>query len=178
MKNKLLAKRYAKALISNLDESEYEDVLNDIKLLFQIFKVNVNLIDTIDSTIYPLKKRIALSSLITENLNKSKIWKNLFTLLVNKKRFFIIFELFTEIEYFILDEQNKVKVNLKIAHKQSKDTLQEISKTIKNIIQKEIILNIQISPEIIGGFVAKTQTLAIDGSVKNNLVKLMNITKI
>ena len=53
--------------------------------------------------------------------------------------------------------------------------MKDIIKVIKNVLKKDVILDIEINPEIIGGFIAQTESLLIDGSVKNNLIRLTKI---
>jgi F-type H+-transporting ATPase subunit delta len=76
-----------------------------------------------------------------------------------------------DLEHLILDSKNTAKVILKVAHKQSEETINAIKSQIREILQKEIILEIITQPEIIGGFIAETKSLQIDGSVRNNLEK-------
>ena len=66
-----------------------------------------------------------------------------------------------------------IKVLLKIARQQSDEMIAKISVKISDILQKKIVLTVQIQPEIIGGFVAETESISIDGSIKNNLIKLI-----
>jgi len=42
-------------------------------------------------------------------------------------------------------------------------------------LNKDIVLNLVINPEILGGFIAETDSLRIDGSIKNNLIKFVNM---
>ena len=53
--------------------------------------------------------------------------------------------------------------------------LNSISEKLKDILGKDVILDVKINPEILGGFVATTNSLLIDGSIKNNLVKLLKV---
>ena len=175
MKNKLVAQRYANAVIMNVNEDLYASLLDDVTILNQIFASSPESIKIIDSFLLSIPKRIELTKDITAKLKIANIWKNLFEILIKKHRFSIILDILKEIEIFILHSRNQIKVVLKIAHSISNETLEKIKSKIVKILKKDIVLNIQITPEIIGGFVAEAESIHIDGSIKNNLIKFINI---
>jgi len=174
VKNKLIAKRYAKAVMANIFEDS-TSFLDDITLLNNFFSDNPEVIKTADSLLYSIKKRIEIIKEITRISQNQKIWNNLFQLLVQKHKFIIIREVLTELESTILENKNQEKVHLKIAHKHPDEILKKLKAIITGIIKKELIIEITIDPEIIGGFVASTESLVIDGSIRNNLIKFKNI---
>jgi len=175
VKNKLVAQRYANAVIMNVNEDLYASLLDDVTILNQIFASSPESIKIIDSFLLSIPKRIELTKDITAKLKNANIWKNLFEILIKKHRFSIILDILKEIEIFILHSRNQIKVVLKIAHSISNETLEKIKSKIVKILKKDIVLNIQIAPEIIGGFVAEAESIHIDGSIKNNLIKFINI---
>jgi len=175
VKNKLIAQRYANAVIMNVKEDLHTSLLDDVSVLNQIFAYSPESIKIIDSFLLSIPKRIGLTKDITAKLRNTNIWKNLFEILIKKHRFSIILDILKEIEIFILHSRNQIKVVLKIAHSISNETLEKIKSKIVKILKKDIVLNIQITPEIIGGFVAEAESIHIDGSIKNNLIKFINI---
>lgn len=177
MRNKLIAQRYAKAIILNMEDGALDALLEDINSLNTIFSQDPSLIKSFDSFLYPLKKRIDLALNVADKLNNKNIWENLFRILIKKHRFIIIPDILIDLEERILDSRNQIKVSLKIAHEQTDNILNDIAERIKNILKKNVVLDIEIDPEIIGGFVAQTNSVLIDGSIKNNLVRLIRIKK-
>jgi F-type H+-transporting ATPase subunit delta len=177
VRNKLIAQRYAKAIILNMEDGVLDSLLEDINSLKVIFSQDPSLIKSFDSFLYPLKKREDLALSVANKLNNKNIWKNLFRILIKKHRFTIIPDILIDLEERILDSRNQIKVSLKIAHEQTDNVLNDIAERIKNILKKNVVLDIEIDPEIIGGFVAQTNSVLIDGSIKNNLVRLIRIKK-
>ncbi len=175
MRNKLIAQRYTKAIILNVEDEALDSLLEDINSLKAIFSQDPSLIKSFDSFLYPLKKRIDLALNVADKLNNKNIWENLFQILIKKHRFTIILDILIDLEERILDSRNQIKVSLKIAHEQTDNILNDIVKVIKDILKKDVVLDIEIDPEIIGGFIAQTNSILIDGSIKNNLVRLVKI---
>ena len=177
MRNKLIAQRYSKAVILNMEDGMLDSLFEDINSLKAIFFQDPSLIKSFDSFLYPLKKRIDLALNVADKLNNKNIWENLFRILIKKHRFTIILDILIDLEERILDSRNQIKVLLKIAHEQTDNILNDIVKVIKDILKKDVVLDIEIDPEIIGGFIAQTNSILIDGSIRNNLVRLIRIKK-
>jgi F-type H+-transporting ATPase subunit delta len=173
VKNTLLAQRYAKAILLNVNKKDYNLLRDDVKSLRSSLTENKDFIVALNSFLYPLKERLKLAEQISTKLNQSEIWRNLCEILIKKHRFNIIIEILTELENMILEENNKVKINLTLAFKHDDEIIQKIIKQIEKILECQVEETLFIDPSLIGGFVAETETVRIDGSVHNNLAKLV-----
>ena len=175
MKNILVAQRYSRAIISGLDDKEIDSILADVEMMSSSIKEEPKLVDAVNSYLFPTNKRLGIALGMAKKLKNAELWENLFGILIKKHRFNIVTDILQDLENKILDKKNQVKVGLTIAHDLSEDVLDSISVTLKDILEKEVILDVIIDPEILGGFVATTDSLLIDGSIKNNLVKLLKV---
>ena len=175
MKNILVAQRYSQAIFSGLDDKDINSILDDIEIMSNSISTEPKLVNAVNSLLFPLNKRMEIALDMTRNLRNTELWKNLFGILIKKHRFNIVTDILQDLENKILDKKNQVKIVLTIAHDLSEDVLDSISVTLKDILGKDVILNVIINPEILGGFVATTDSLLIDGSIKNNLVKLLKV---
>ncbi len=175
MRNKLVAQRYARALILNIPEDKFNSLLADIEAMKQAFIKDPEYVKSINSFLFPFRKRLNLAKEVASKLNNESVWGSLFQILIKKHRFTIIMDVLLELENSILESRNQTKVSLKIAHEHSDLIMKDIIKVIKNILKKDVVLDIVVDPEIIGGFIAQTESLLIDGSVKNNLIRLTKV---
>ncbi len=175
MKDILAAQRYSKAIFSDLKETEINSILADIELMSSSLRDEPKLVEAVNSYLFPLNKRMDIALAMTQKLENNELWKNLFNILIKKHRFNIITVILQDLENKIFNKKNQIKVGLVIAHELSESVLDSISIKLKEILKKDVILDINIDPEILGGFVASTDSLLIDGSIKNNLVKLLKI---
>jgi len=171
VKNILIARRYSLAVFKSIKNNDYNSYLQDIVAIRSLFNENKSLSKETDSYLISIDKKIAFADSIAAELQNKDIWKNLFDLLIERHKFSIILIIINDLEHLILDASNTTKVILKVAHQQSGETIENIKSQIKKILKKEVILDIKIKPEIIGGFIAETESMQIDGSVKNNLEK-------
>ncbi len=173
MRNNLIAQRYAKAVLKNVEHAKHGVLNEDIKGLQLIFTGNNDFARSLNSFLYPLKERLELTEKIAEKLNLKEVWGNLFRILIKKHRFNIISDIISRLEYYILAEHNKVKITLTLAFEHDEKMIDKIKKRVEEVLNCGIETTIVIDPSIIGGFVAETETMRVDGSIHNNLVKLV-----
>jgi F-type H+-transporting ATPase subunit delta len=81
-----------------------------------------------------------------------------------------------ETENIVLDLQYKKKMTLNLARKQSDSVVKSIVEYVSTTVGKELVIEQEIDPEIIGGFIAKVGSTNIDGSIKSKLSQLEKVT--
>jgi F-type H+-transporting ATPase subunit delta len=71
------------------------------------------------------------------------------------------------------DEINgRVRVTVHSAAQIQPDLVAKIREQMQKMLKKEVALEIEIQPELIGGLVAKINNIQIDGSIRNQVVRL------
>ncbi|MBN1327312.1 MAG: F0F1 ATP synthase subunit delta [Candidatus Cloacimonetes bacterium] len=173
MINKQLAVRYSRALLGNVPETEYQHLLQDLDYLNLILMNISDQIKLFDSFLFPFTDKSELISVILSGLKKQLHWKQLFLILLRKHKFSLLSEILSELEKTVLEEQNRIKVTLKLARQQSEESISSIKDYLMKIFEKEISFVIIIEPELIGGFKAETENLTIDGTLANIIKQSM-----
>ncbi len=173
METKIISKRYAKAFFKDLKPDNWNNALQDIAVLKRVLEKKV--ISLLSSPITNQAEKDSLIEMISENLNLSEKWKNFFKILEKKNRINYITTIVDELEQIILFNQGKEKVTVILAREEKPETIKKIEKKISEIIKKEIVMEIVLDPSIIGGFIAKTESLTINGSIKGNLIRLKKL---
>ena len=173
MKTYVIPRRYAKAICQLLEKKDYEKILTDIKIYQEFFETNKSLLKNLNSIIfhYNDKKKIIEKLTNLEQINLSSLWENIFNVLIKKKRMLFFMGILEELEKLILKFDNKEKYLLILAHSPSKSLLEDIKEKVSKKINKDVIFDLKINPEIIGGFVVEGNSLKLDASVKTNLEK-------
>jgi len=174
--NHLVAKRYANAVLMNINKDKYDDFREDIITLITVFTENREYVSALNSFLYPLNERVDLSRKISEKLINNEIWENLFRLLIKKHRFSIILEVLNELEKNILKAEGKIKAILTTAYKHDDKMISKIIQKLEEKLNCKIEVKLKVDPSIIGGFIAETDTLRMDGSISNNLIKLVQLS--
>ena len=84
METKIISKRYAKAFFKDLKPDNWNNALQDIAVLKRVLEKKV--ISLLSSPITNQAEKDSLIEMISENLNLSEKWKNLFKILEKKNR--------------------------------------------------------------------------------------------
>ncbi|MBN1948609.1 MAG: ATP synthase F1 subunit delta [Candidatus Cloacimonetes bacterium] len=178
MKEILLARRYVKAFLGNVRPQDYEKLHNDINLLQNFLNNNSDTIKLLDSMLYPLTFRQKFVREISKILELASLWENLFQILINRHKFGLIDEILDEMEKALFRIQNMIKVTLKTAREHTPETIENIRNMIENRLNCKVIFRQVLDPEVVGGFVAETESMLIDGSVRSILLEFVNFCKI
>jgi len=91
--------------------------------------------------------------------------------LIDKRRIDLVRVVLDEIRILMHHNDNKEDVVVYISKSLSEEAINEIKNKIESIIKKEILIEIKIDASIIGGFIAESSSLRIDGSIKRNLLR-------
>ncbi len=81
------------------------------------------------------------------------------------------------VEYLLKNLQEE-KIRLTFARKIDSETEEKVKNSLRSIFGKDKKFNVEINPDIIGGFQAETKNNFIDCSVKTKLEKLWISLKI
>ncbi len=113
-------------------------------------------------------KRDALEKILPK-LKFSKVVNNFIRLLLDKERLSFIGDI-VEIYNSLLDEaKGRVRAKIVSASPLTKAEVNKIVKGLTVAVGKEIVADVDIDPEIIGGIVAHVGGLVFDGSIKTQL---------
>jgi len=173
MLNKKIARRYAQALIEiGKENNRVEEFKAELENFSDLLKKFPGFQNALLSPLYSaedLKKTILG---VAEKINLSETIKNFLCLLVDKRRiqyFSAILELYEDLTYQI---SGYVKARVITARPLSTGDFESIKKSLEDITQKKVLLNIVVEPQIIGGVIAEVGDKIFDGSIRNQLQRI------
>ncbi|MCL2063084.1 MAG: ATP synthase F1 subunit delta [Candidatus Cloacimonetes bacterium] len=169
MKNIIIAKRYAKAAMQTLNPEIYADILNQIQLMHDVFSNNEAIKRMLASAFVNKEKKLDFINEITELVKNREFWRKSLTVLVLKNRSSIMKLFFIELEEMLYKELNQKKVDIIFARNQDSETIENVKKEVEKILHKNIVCDVHIDKDIIGGFIAIDKNTIIDASVRSNL---------
>lgn len=175
MKDKVVIKKYAFAASDSLEGQNNDLVLQELKILSEVFQDNKKLVFMLQSHLTSKQEKNEVIKSIVADLEYKDVWEKLFLLLIKNYRFHLICDIITEIRTYIYDIQNKRTVIIKLAKKEDQEVIPQILIYLKKILKKEIVAEIMYDTSIIGGFRAETEDLIIDGSILNNLKRFTQL---
>jgi F-type H+-transporting ATPase subunit delta len=173
VRQKILAKRYAKALFAvGREEGTNENYRETLSVLGDFLRQYPEAMDGLTNLLYPMELREKVMAQLISELQADQYMANFLKLVVQKKRADILPEIATEFQALVDADQNISRGTLVTASEISGELQAKVQTTLENITGKKVILTAEIDPAIIGGIVAKVGDLVMDGSIKTQLAGL------
>ncbi len=178
MRDLTISRRYAKALLligKENDQAEtYRDELDEFtKLLEQ----NPELEQAIINPLYTASDRKKVLKGVLEKVEISGVLKSFMLLLFDKGRIGFLRSI-NEFYQKLVDEYKGIaRADLISATDLSGDVIDKIRDALSRRTGKEVILNVEKDPSLIGGVVTRIGDLILDGSVKTQLLNMKETIK-
>jgi F-type H+-transporting ATPase subunit delta len=178
VKNMVIARRYAKALLLvGKEDGNAETYKKELDGISSLIDGNKELEQAIINPLYDSAKRKNVLQKIIEKLEISQGMTFFLLLLFDKGRIGFLSSI-NEFYKKLADElKGIVRANLTSAAELSSDTIDKIKLALSKKTGKDIILEVQQDPGLIGGVVTKIGDLVLDGSVKTQLLNMRESLK-
>jgi F-type H+-transporting ATPase subunit delta len=178
VKNLAIARRYAKALLMIGKEDgqteTYREELNGIAELIQREKA---LEQALTNPLYDAAGRRMVLVAVIEKLNLSKIMNSFLLLVFEKGRVGFIGSI-NDFYQKLADELKGVaRASLVSATELSSEAVDKIRASLSKRTGKDIVLEIEQDPSLIGGIVTRIGDLVLDGSIKTQLLNMRESLK-
>lgn len=178
MKNFAIGRRYAKALLLIGKEDgqvgTYRQELEDFSALVQKEAV---LGQVISNPLYNAEGRKKVLESVIEKLALSRVMTSFLTLLFDKGRFVYLSSINDFYQKLADDLKGIARASLVSATVLSSETVDKIRNTLSEKTGKDIILEVEQDPGLIGGIVTRIGDLVLDGSIKTQLLNMRESLK-
>mgnify|MGYP005832149087 CR=1 FL=1 len=169
----IIARRYARALIRiGQEDGNYERYGQELKSFDEALSLSAELRAVMENPIYGKEHKKALFHALNSELGLSPTIVNFILLLIDKRRL----GYFTEIVRIYGEMADEVagrsRVKVTSAVSLSPQAVEAIRKKLASITGKEVILTLEIDPQLIGGVVTQIGGVIYDGSIRTQLENL------
>ena len=178
MKNLKVARRYAKALlIIGKEDDEAETYKEELDRFSDLIASEKELEQAITNPLYYAGSRKKVLQAVINKVNISKVMASFLLLLFDKGRFGFLSDI-NEFYKKLADElKGVVRASLVSATELSSETVEKIRTTLSKRTGKDIILEVEHDPSLIGGIVSRIGDLVLDGSIKTQLLNMRDSLK-
>ena len=178
MKNLKVARRYAKALlIIGKEDDKAESYKEELDRFSDLITREKELEQAIANPLYDVGGRKKVLQAVIDKVNISKVMSSFLLLLFDKGRFGFLSDI-NEFYKKLADElKGVVRASLVSATELSSETVEKIRTTLSKKTGKDIILEVEQDPSLIGGIVSRIGDLVLDGSIKTQLLNMRESLK-
>jgi F-type H+-transporting ATPase subunit delta len=178
MKNLTIARRYAKALLligkeDGQADSYREELAGFAALLDREKQLDVAL----TNPLYNAAGRKKLLASVIAKLNLSKVMQSFLLLLFDKGRIGFVGAISEHYQKLADELKGIARASLTSATELSSDTVDKIRKALSKRTGKDVVLEVQQDPSLIGGIVTHIGDLVLDGSIKTQLLNMRESLK-
>lgn len=178
MKNLAVARRYAKALLLiGKEDGQTDSYRKELSEFADLMEREDALNQAITNPLYESSGRRKVLQAVIDSLDISKTMKSFLLLLFDKGRIGFIDSIADFYQKLADEVKGIARASLVSATELSEDTVEKIRTVLSKKTKKEIILEVEQNPELIGGIVTQIGDLVWDGSIKTQLSNMRETLK-
>jgi F-type H+-transporting ATPase subunit delta len=171
--NQILAKRYAKALLTlGREDGNYEKYGEELDKFVAFWESTTEFADAASNPMYAKESRKVICKAVVEQMGFSPVFKSLIDLMLEKNRLAIIPGVRSFYEK-LLDEMAKIsRAKVTSAIPLTEEAVESIKASLEKTVGQSIVVETEVDPELIGGVIARVGDLVLDGSVRTQLASI------
>ena len=178
MRNLAIARRYAKALLLIAKEDgQTETYRGELQAVTDMFLQQKELDQSVNNPLHDLEARRKVLAIVMEKLNLSPTLSSFLMLLFDKRRFGFLDSINDNYQRMADEVKGVARASLVAATELPAETIEKIRTTLSSKTGKDIILEVEQDPGLIGGIVTRIGDLVLDGSIRTQLLNMRETLK-
>ncbi len=172
MKNYLVAERYAKALCNSLENDALDGATEALECLTEIYRSSEALRNVLSSPAIELHKR---RDVLRDVLAAAEIdgpVARMAEVLVLRGRITLLPDVTTVFGMFADERQGRVRATVITAVEPTSDQEERLKQALVKWSGKDVRIQREVNPDILGGVIAKVAGAVIDGSIRTRIERL------
>jgi F-type H+-transporting ATPase subunit delta len=173
MRSSAAARRYAKALFALAREEErIEEVEAELQSLCRLLDQSAPLREVLLTPLHPAKQRKSVLGSLTQLLELSPTVRRFYAFLIDRRRLVDLDAIRDEYAQLAAEASGRTKAEVVSASPLDGGQKQRLQRALSRRTGREVELEVEVDPELIGGAVAKVGDLLFDGSLRTQLTQL------
>ncbi|MGD2270873.1 MAG: ATP synthase F1 subunit delta [Desulfobacterales bacterium] len=178
MKNLAIARRYAKALLLiGKEDGQAETYRRELEGVASLVENEKALQQALTNPLYSTAGRRKVLKAVIQKLDLSKVMTSFLFLLFDKGRIGFIGSINDFYRKLVDELEGVARASLISATELSPETIDKIRTTLSLKTGKDIILEVEQDPGLLGGIITRIGDLVLDGSIKTQLSNMRETLK-
>jgi F-type H+-transporting ATPase subunit delta len=171
--NQILAKRYAKALLTlGREDGNYEKYGEELDQFVAFWEGTPEFADAASNPLYAKDNRKIICSAVVDKMGLSPVFKSLLDLMLEKNRVSIIPDVQNLYQKLLDEMANISRAEVASATPLSEEAVEAIRGSLEKATGSSVVIETEVDPELIGGVVARVGDFVLDGSVRTQLASI------
>jgi F-type H+-transporting ATPase subunit delta len=173
MRSTTAALRYAKALFSlSKDDRRTREVRQELDDLASLFADNASLREALLTPLHPLEQRKAVLNALAARAGTSPLVRNFLSFLVDQRRLLNFEGIRQEFGRLADEDAGLTTARVVSASPLDERRRDRLRRALSERTGREVRLEVEVDPSLIGGAVAQVGDLVFDGSLRTQLSAL------
>ena len=173
VRNTAAARRYARALFSIAqDDQAVPAIRAELRAMSQLFESDPTLRKAIFRPLHPVAERRGVLMAIGQRLGLSASVKNFLVYLIDQRRLVDFDAICAEFDRLADDAAGLVKAQVRAAAPLGDAQRERLQRALAARTGRQVELDVEVDPALIGGAVAVVGNVVYDGSLKTQLDQL------
>ena len=178
MKNLAIARRYAKALLLiGKEDGQTDTYRKELGAFANLIEQEKSLQQVLVNPLYNADGRKKVLTSVMDNLNLSRAMTTFLLFLFDKGRIGFLGNINDFFQKFADELKGVARASLVSATELSSETVDKIRSALSKRTGKDIILEVEQDPSLIGGIVTRIGDLVLDGSIRTQLLNMKESLK-
>jgi F-type H+-transporting ATPase subunit delta len=178
VKNLAIARRYAKALVLiGKEDGQIDTYREELGAFAGLIEQEKSLRQVLVNPLYDVEGRKKVLGEVMGKANLSKAMTTFISFLFDKGRIGFLGDINDFFQKFADELKGVARASLVSATELSSDTVEKIQSALSKRTGKDILLEVEQDPELIGGIVTRIGDLVLDGSVRTQLLNMRESLK-
>ena len=178
MRNLAIARRYAKALLLiGKADGQAETYREELDGVAKLMADNRELEQAVTNPLHAGEGRKRVLSAVVDMLELSSVMESFLKLLFDKGRIGFLGSINDFYQKLADDLKGVARASLVSATELPEETVERIREALSKRTGKDVVLDVDQDPSLIGGIVTKIGDLVLDGSVKTQLFNMRESLK-
>lgn len=166
-------KRYASALLDLAEKSKSTDsIQKDFGVLRAMLAESTDFVQFVRSPLSGKKQQAEVMNTLLEKQKLNTLTMNFVGVLIQNRRLNVLEGVMDAFDRMVSERKGVVRVLVETAHQLNAKQKEGVSVKISSALGKDVIIDAQVVPEIIGGTVITIGSYMIDDSVRRKIERL------
>jgi len=173
MRASAAARRYAKALLELArEEDRVEPVREALARLGELLDASPDLARALFHPLHPAAERRGALRAVARRLDTSPTVERFYAYLVDQRRFVDFPAIRAAYEQLAAEAAGRMRARVVVAGELSQAQRERLREALRGRTGRDVELEVEVDPALIGGAVARVGDLVYDGSIRTQLAQL------